>query len=260
MSPAQQTLWVQLSSGTDAVANIATWWSQSRASLFSESLLPLANATLGAGLPVAPPAPSLPPSPNAAGTFVVCSDGVSVRWRVPAAPGLAQPVRVGLSLAVRVSDTVTLPPLAIGAAPPASAGIAQFPSEFRIRGYNGTPVRSSSSQNGLTVQLVSTPLAYVWDFGDGTSLTTASLGVGSAAPVTHTFSQSSAKSAHAVAGKYALQVTIVFDTQFLATGPGAVPGWQDFSAYGLAPLVDTTSLPYEVDQVYGVLVPSSSGG
>lgn len=253
-----QAEWTQLSTGPNPQTAIATWWAQARSALFSPGLLSVALANAARQLPAVPPPPSTPPAPGATGSFVVCAGVVHVYWYVPRAPR-APGANPALVVAVSVSDTVTLPALSLGAAPPASAGIANFPSEFSITGYAGTPIDTSTTRNGLSVHLISTPVSYVWDFGDGTGTTTSSLGVGANPPVTHAFAQSSAKNERAVAGKYQVKVTIVFDTKFEAVGPGTTPGLQDFSDYGLAPLVDAATLPYEVDQLYGVLVPSSPG-
>ena len=257
MTPALQALWTQLATGPDPQAAIADWWAQARASILSPALLSIGLANASASFPAAAPAPSPPPAPDATGTWVVCNGVVLVHWFVPSTPRPAAPP--ALVVAVSVSDTVTLPTLRFGAAPPASAGITQFPSEFWLAGFDGAPIDTVATQGGLSVHMVSTPVSYTWDFGDGTQMTTTTLGLSATSPITHTYAQRSARSTLAVDGRYAVRVSVTYDTRFQAVGPGASPAWVDFSTYGLAPLTDSATLPYEVDELYGVLVPAPAG-
>ena len=254
MFPGLQALWVSLSSQPDAALQVkALWWAMAWTYLAGHAQSVADWFTMVEH----PPLPSLPPAADAVGTFRICPNGAAVTWAVPRTPRPVASGQPGLDLALSVSDTVVMPPLHIGASPPAGTGITQLPSGFWISGYDGSPIRSTTTRAGLSITMVSTPVSYTWDFGDGTQMSTTSLGVpgSGAAPITHTFTVRSAASPQAVGGDYLVRVTASFDTTFQIAGPtGTQSG--DFTASGLAPLTDSATQPYEVDQVYGVLVPA----
>jgi hypothetical protein len=177
----------------------------------------------------------------------------------PAHPPAPVPTPAASPFAIFVSDTVNLPALSIGVAP-AAQGITGLESYFWVSGYSGAPVPRTRVEGPYTINLVATPVAYTWSFGDGTSLTTASLGTpysasggAGADPVGHTYTVRSKLSPQAVNGAYLVSVTATFDTKFQVIGPGMSGAWADLSTLGVPPLTKTATLAYPVGEVVSAL-------
>ncbi|MGH2718178.1 MAG: hypothetical protein ACRDJU_06340 [Actinomycetota bacterium] len=210
---------------------------------------------LKTGRPDVTPSPiplQAPPAADAIGYLEECNGVTTTVWDTPSAPATKAPKPAPTTpkaIYDFVSATVTLPPLSVGVNP-AARGITGLESFFWVAGYQGAPITASKPDGTFTVNIVATPTAYTWTFGDGTSLTTASLGQPStASPVNHTYSVMSSRSPYAVGGHYQVGVTASFDTRFQVIGPGVDPTWQDFSQLNLPPLTDTATLSYPVDEV-----------
>ncbi|HLI55399.1 MAG TPA: hypothetical protein VKY26_00065, partial [Actinomycetota bacterium] len=198
--------------------------------------LPLIDPATGKPDSTPSPVPEVSPPPaDAIGYWVDCNGVTHDYWAIPStvkphpSPSLTTPK----AIYDFVSATVTLPHLTVGVNPTAK-GIAGLESYFWISGYQGTPVTASTPDGTFTVNIVATPVSYTWSFGDGSSLTTASLGLAStASPINHTYSVMSSRSPYAVGGNYLVGVTASFDTRFQVVGPGVDPTWQDFSSLNL---------------------------
>jgi hypothetical protein len=181
------------------------------------------NAPSGTGINLGPP-PAIPatPAPPPAG------NGSSF-----------DPHQVALSLL----GHVPLPPIQIKANP--SLGLVNLPGWFWVAGYNGQPFGDSQTitippaigpdvpfdvvpandprrrATHLTVTVKVWPTDYRWDFGDGASLATPSLGQAYPAQsdIQHTYQFSSLKTA----GGFPVQVTVIFAAQYQVNG--GAPHW-----------------------------------
>jgi hypothetical protein len=177
----------------------------------------------------------------------------------PPHPPAPVPTPAASPFAIFVSDTVNLPALSIGVAP-AAQGITGLESYFWVSGYSGAAVPRTRVEGPYTINLVATPVGYTWSFGDGSSLSTASLGTpysasegAGADPVGHTYAVRSELSPQAVNGAYLVSVTATFDTKFQVIGPGMSGAWADLSALGVPPLTKTATLAYPVGEVVSAL-------
>jgi hypothetical protein len=129
--------------------------------------------------------------PADVGLFTVaCGSYVDVRWLrlnpngTPQVPG---PTVDPFQLALSARDRLPVPSGGIGANPTRS--LVGLPTWFWYSGYDGRPLTKTVTALGVTVQVQATPTAYRWDFGDGTRLTSRSLGrpYPARSPITHTY-------------------------------------------------------------------------
>jgi hypothetical protein len=129
--------------------------------------------------------------PADVGLFTVaCGSYVDVRWLrlnpngTPQVPG---PTVDPFQLALSARDRLPVPTGGIGANPARS--LVGLPTWFWYQGYDGRPLTKTVTAFGVTVQVQATPTAYRWDFGDGTWLTSSSLGrpYPARSPITHTY-------------------------------------------------------------------------
>jgi hypothetical protein len=129
--------------------------------------------------------------PADVGLFTVaCGSYVDVRWLrlnpdgTPQVPG---PTVDPFQLALSARDRLPVPTGGIGANPARS--LVGLPTWFWYQGYDGRPLSKTLTAFGVTVQVQATPTAYRWDFGDGTRLTSRSLGrpYPARSPITHTY-------------------------------------------------------------------------
>jgi hypothetical protein len=129
--------------------------------------------------------------PADVGLFTVaCGSYVDVRWLrlnsngTPQVPG---PTVDPFQLALSARDRLPLPTGGIGANPVRS--LVGLPTWFWYQGYDGRPLSKTVSAFGVAVQVQAIPTSYRWDFGDGTRLTSSSLGrpYPARSPITHTY-------------------------------------------------------------------------
>ena len=129
--------------------------------------------------------------PADVGLFTLaCGSFVDVRWLrlnpngTPQVPG---PTVDPFQLALSARDRLSVPTGGIGANPARS--LVGLPTWFWYQGYDGRPLTKTVTAFGVTVQVQATPTAYRWDFGDGTGLTSRSLGrpYPARSPITHTY-------------------------------------------------------------------------
>jgi transposase InsO family protein len=132
-----------------------------------------------------------PGKPADVGLFTVaCGSYVDVRWLrlnsngTPQVPG---PTVDPFQLALSARDRLPLPTGGIGANPVRS--LVGLPTWFWYQGYDGRPLSKTVSAFGVAVQVQAIPTSYRWDFGDGTRLTSSSLGrpYPARSPITHTY-------------------------------------------------------------------------
>ena len=118
-----------------------------------------------------------------------------------------------LVLAQRVRDHLRVPGLEIVSNP--ARGLVGLKTWFWIEG-GGQPLSDSLSAFGVRVDVQALPVSYQWDFGDGTTVTTASPGnpYPQRSPLTHVYERSSA--GHP--GGYRVSVATVFDVRWRANG------------------------------------------
>ena len=185
------------------------------------------------------------------GTFpwaVTCSTGdFGIAWvpndagypsvvvEAPALPPV-DPARVRAS----AMQIVGLPAITVGVNP--AVGLAGLPSWFWVEGYAGGTLSGSASLDGASVDVEIRPQGYEWSFGDGATLSTASLGRAypQQSDVRHTYERSS----HAAGGAYAVELAITWSARYRENG-GA---WQP-----LAPIPGSYTLSYPVRQLQSVL-------
>lgn len=177
----------------------------------------------------------------------------------PCPAGTCPPATVPQATLVELLDRIPMPAVTIAVSPSqAVGGITGLPSQFWAVGYDGSPIQwSGPTAGGGRVDLVGTLRAFVWDFGDGTRLTTA--GPGSPWPqpagaITHMYTIKSADAGFATgplatdpgAGGYPLSLRVTFDVRYrLNGGP-----WQA----GLPPIDRVVSDHYPVYEVRSRLV------
>ena len=192
---------------------------------------------------------------------------VRIQAPTPAAVAPPRPVAAGTrpgQLARPVAQTleaeITLPPLQISLNP-AQAGITNLASYFWITGYDGQPrYQPAAPSTAGSIELRVTPAYYVWSFGDGSSLTTASLGhpYPQVSDIAHTYTVRSDWSPLAApGGVYAVSVTAYFDVayQVIVPGQSLVPNgtWVDFTSYGFPLMQETATHGYKVGEVISAL-------
>jgi len=148
-------------------------------------------------------------------------------------------------------DRIPMPTVTLAMSPSQSVGgTCGLPTQFWATGYDGSPISwSGGTAAGGHIDLIATPRAFSWDFGDGAGLD--STGPGSPWPeatgaVTHIYEVKSADAGFATGplvsnpgvGGYPIGLTVKFDVRYRLDG-GA---WQD----GLAPIDRSVSSHYPV--------------
>lgn len=181
---------------------------------------------------------------------VSCDDGFFAFIWIPVgtpAGGNVQVVFVNgggvdpVAVALELLSHLPIPDIAIEANP--STGLVALPSWFWIDGYDGSPISSSDSLSGVTVDVEVEPLLYRWSFGDGATAETTSLGqrYPAESDIRHVYEQSSL----AAGGAYAIAVEVTFSARYRVNG-GA---WE-----ALDPITRSFSNDYPVQQLQSVLV------
>jgi hypothetical protein len=127
---------------------------------------------------------------------------------------------------------------------PAARGLTGLETWFWVDGYDGHPVIESVRALGTVVEVEATPIAFHWDFGDGTAITDADLG--RAAParstVIHVYDTTSTGAGFRVALQFEFAVRYRVDG-----GP-----WTS-----LPPVTRTATRAYPVVEVRGQLASDS---
>jgi len=125
----------------------------------------------------------LPEHPGELPWVVTCDNGLfTIAWIPVSGPGVTQIVVQTLPqeptdpllVAQSLFGMVPLPPIAVGANP--GTGLVALPSWFWVDGYGGETLYGSETLGETTVDVEITPERYDWSFGDGATLSTASLG------------------------------------------------------------------------------------
>ncbi len=139
--------------------------------------------------------------------------------------------------------SVPLPTPTIGVNP-TTVGITQLPSWFWVTGANG-PVTVTVIIDGYAVTTTATPVAYQWNFGDGSSAMGVAPGDETSPSVTHTYHYK---------GTYIVTLSIEYAGTFTYAGPGGTgtEGLGDYEQPG-------RSAPYVVQEVRSVLTPTVEG-
>ena len=133
------------------------------------------------------------------------------------------------------------PALAIN---PATVGITQLPSWFWVTGVGG-PVTVTATIDGYSVTTTATPVAYQWNFGDGSAGTSQTPGSESDPSVTHTYDYK---------GTYIVSLLVDYTGTFSYAGPGGT-GTESLGNY----VEPGTSIPYVVQEVRSVLMATEEG-
>ena len=156
-------------------------------------------------------------------------------------------------------DRIPMPTVTLAMSPSQSVGgICGLPTQFWATGYDGSPISwSGGTAAGGHVDLIATPRAFSWDFGDGARVD--STGPGSPWPqttgaVTHIYEVKSADAGFATGplasnpgtGGYPIGLSVKFDVRYRLDG-GA---WQG----GLTPIDRSVSSHYPVYEVRSRLV------
>jgi len=179
---------------------------------------------------------------------VSCDNGYfGIAWVPVSAPGIpavvitpsvapVDPVAIG----AQVFGIVPLPPIRIGANP--GIGLVAVPSWYWIDGYDGSTLRGSRSLGVTTVEVEITPSGYQWEFGDGTTANTTTVGRPYPEPsdVQHTYERSSFRTG----GAYRVELAITFNARFRVDGGPWAP---------LSPVVQRYTRDYPVQQLQSVL-------
>ena len=144
------------------------------------------------------------------------------------------------SIAAELRDQVLVPDITVGVNP--EVGLVAMPAWFWVEGYDGSPIRTSETLGGTTVEVEITPTNYGWSFGDGAAISTLSLGLPypQASDIRHTYEQSSLSAG----GAFSVTVEISFSVRYRVDG-GA---WQSLDAISRA-----FTAAYPVQQLQSVL-------
>ena len=147
------------------------------------------------------------------------------------------------SIAAELRDQVPVPDITVGVNP--EVGLVAMPAWFWIEGYDGSPIRTSETLGGTTVEVEIAPTNYAWGFGDGAAINTLSLGrpYPQASDIRHTYEQSSLSAG----GAFAVTVEISFSVRYRVDG-GV---WQP-----LDPISRSFTTAYPVQQLQSVLAGS----
>lgn len=187
--------------------------------------------------------------PDTVPWMVRCDNGFTgIAW-IPTSATAPPAVVVGnppvaavdpVAVAAEVLGIVPLPPIRVGANP--GTGLVALPSWFWIDGYDGRRLSGSRAVGLVVVEVEIWPQNYHWNFGDGASLDT--LSVGRAYPqesdVRHLYERSSL----GAGGAFDTRLEITFAAQFRVNGGPWTP---------LPPVVQSYSRAYPVQQLQSVL-------
>ncbi len=176
---------------------------------------------------------------------VSCDDGsFAIAW-VPTDGGIPT-VSVGTEAIPPIDPAVVraavfrivgLPAIGVGTNP--DPGLVALPSWFWVEGYGGGVLRGSEALGRSAVDVEITPMSYRWNFGDGTSLLTGSVGLRYPAEsnIDHTYERASA-------GTYTLRLDITWSARYRENGGE----WLE-----LDPISRSYSRAYQVQQLQSVL-------
>lgn len=153
-------------------------------------------------------------------------------------PGGASPRVDPLVLARRVRDRMPVPEFEIASSP--NRGLVGLRSWFWIEG-GGRPLFDSLSAFGVRVDVEARPIAYRWDFGDGTTKATRSPGrpYPRRSPARHIYQRSSAGHPRG----YLVSVSTTFEVRWRTNGGRWRP---------LAPILRLSSRRYRVAESQAV--------
>jgi hypothetical protein len=144
------------------------------------------------------------------------------------------------SVAADLLDHIPVPNVALGVNP--DVGLVAVASWFWVEGYDGSPITASDTLGATTVEVEIAPTGYRWDFGDGTELTTTSLGqpYPAESDVRHIYEQSSLSAG----GAFSLTLEITFSARYRVNGGPWVP---------LDPIARSFTAAYPVQQLQSIL-------
>jgi hypothetical protein len=125
---------------------------------------------------------------------------------------------------------------------PSTVGITQLPSWFWVTGGRA-PITVTVNINGYSITTTATPVAFEWNFGDGSTGSSAAAGSESYPAVTHTYHYK---------GTYIVSLSIDYSGTFFYNGPGGT-GTESLGNY-VQPGAGT---PYVVQEVRSVLTPTA---
>jgi len=173
--------------------------------------------------------------------FLLWCDGEmrGLVWLDPNSGG-AVPAVDPETIAMHIRDEMPVPQVEIGANP--ARGMVGIEAWFWISGYDGSALTQSTPAFGQTVEVRATPTSYRWDFGDGTVITTTSLGVPypEESDITHAYERSSA----GLPQGYPVEVTFTFEVAYRVDGGP----WQP-----LPGISRTATLAYPVQESQAVI-------
>jgi hypothetical protein len=173
---------------------------------------------------------------NGQGNVQVASAGPGSAAGAASAPVVVDPRAVAMAVLQRIP----LPNVVIRMNP--SLGLVAMPGWFWGEGYNGEPFGGSATVGAYTVAVEVEPVSYTWDFGDGTTLVSASLGkpYPAESDIQHTYQYSSL---HYASG-FPIRLTIQFAASFSVNGGPAEP---------LSGMTRTYTASYRVQEVQSIL-------
>lgn len=173
---------------------------------------------------------------NGQGNVQVASAGPGSAAGAASAPVVVDPRAVAMAVLQRIP----LPNVVIRMNP--SLGLVAMPGWFWGEGYNGEPFGGSATVGAYTVAVEVEPVSYTWDFGDGTTLVSDSLGkpYPAESDIQHTYQYSSL---HYASG-FPIRLTIQFAASFSVNGGPAEP---------LSGMTRTYTGSYRVQEVQSIL-------
>ena len=168
--------------------------------------------------------------------------------RAPAAPGRGNNTTTTVALpspeelaAIAADKAMSLAPTPVIEVAPSKVGLTGLDSFVWLRDKPGT-ISATAGVPGLTVTAEASPVEYVWDFGDGTDVVSATSGRPWSESLPGDISH-----LYETKGSYELGVEVIWEARWRVAGGR----WQPLGFFA-----NSGSQPYAVKEVVSALVPS----
>ncbi len=168
--------------------------------------------------------------------------------QAPVAPGRGNNTTTTVALpspeelaAIAADKAMSLAPTPVIEVAPSQVGLTGLDSFVWLKDKPG-PITATAGVPGLTVTAEASPVEYVWDFGDGTDVVSATSGRPWSESLPGDISH-----LYETKGSYVLGVEVIWEARWrVAGGP-----WQPLGFFA-----NSGSQPYAVKEVVSALVPS----
>lgn len=178
--------------------------------------------------------------------YVLTCDGVHIRpvWVDVNRPGGAR-IRSPREIAEEVRRRIPVPHNQVGINP--NRGLTGLASWFWVAGPPPASISQTITELGVSVTVTATLSEYRWHFGDGTTISTLSVGQAYPSPsdIKHVYERASSP------GSYTVTLDFVYNVSYQVAGGPVV---------ALAPIVRSVTRAHEVIEIRSQLISSGLGG